>query len=217
MNPFFNFKIAQQYDDYYQTALGKAVDQIEKKLVSKSLKKIPKQEMLELGCGTGHWTKFFSDNGFKVTATDVSPAMLKVAQSKNINAHFLLVNAQKLPFQESSFSVLTAITMLEFVTTPEQVVQEMHRVLQKDGWLMLAVLHKDSIIDKNKKESSVFKNARFFHKKDIEKKFHQFQIVECWQDVYLDENYVLSSNKQANPAFMVVLLQKNSKKIKDKK
>ncbi len=28
------------------------------------------REMLELGCGTGHWTAFFSERGLQVTAVD---------------------------------------------------------------------------------------------------------------------------------------------------
>lgn len=38
--------------------------------------------MLELRCGTGHWTQFFTAFGFQVTAVDNSEAMLEIAKKK---------------------------------------------------------------------------------------------------------------------------------------
>jgi len=60
MNIFEKESAAEQYDRYYETEFGRAIDALEKKEISKYLEKIPRQAMLELGCGTGHWTKFFS-------------------------------------------------------------------------------------------------------------------------------------------------------------
>jgi len=73
-------------------------------------------DMLELVCGTGHWTTFFCEEGFRVTAVDTSEAMLSEAKKKDIGcATFLHADAANLPFADESFSVVASITMLEFV------------------------------------------------------------------------------------------------------
>jgi len=59
MNIFISDAVAQNYDAYYQTKSGRTIDQIEKETIANFLENIPRQAMLELGCGTGHWSEFF--------------------------------------------------------------------------------------------------------------------------------------------------------------
>jgi ubiquinone/menaquinone biosynthesis C-methylase UbiE len=130
-NIFLTPEVASEYDAYYQTETGKTVDNIEKEIVSAHIKKIPKTNWLELGCGTGHWTKFFSESEFQITAVDNSEAMLKIARSKNLeNVQFLNADATRLPFSDGHFSGIVSITMLEFVDDLEKVLNEIDRVLK---------------------------------------------------------------------------------------
>ncbi|MGV8091219.1 MAG: class I SAM-dependent methyltransferase [Mangrovibacterium sp.] len=139
MNLFENHDIAGKYDLYYQTDPGKSVDKIEKALVRKSFDRIFSREMLELGCGTGHWTKFFCDEGFRVTAIDESEAMLEQAGKKDIaNAVFRKADAAHLPFPDQSFSSISSVTMFEFVENVDRVLDEIDRVLQPGGHLRMA-------------------------------------------------------------------------------
>ncbi|MGM0622223.1 MAG: class I SAM-dependent methyltransferase, partial [Bacteroidota bacterium] len=127
-NVFLTPEVASEYDAYYQTETGKTVDNIEKEIVSANLKKLPKTNWLELGCGTGHWTKFFNEGGFQITAVDNSEAMLKIARSKNLeNVQFLNADATRLPFPDARFSGIVSITMLEFVDDLEKVLNEIDR------------------------------------------------------------------------------------------
>ncbi len=76
MNVFSNRLIAEKYDKFYKTIQGKAIDNLEKEIILKHIKGITcREDILELGCGTGHWTEFFCGQGFKVTAIDESEAI----------------------------------------------------------------------------------------------------------------------------------------------
>lgn len=50
------------------------------------LEKQEKKSILELGAGAGHDSKFFSDKGFDVLATDLSPEMIKMCRKRGIPA-----------------------------------------------------------------------------------------------------------------------------------
>ena len=212
MNVFLKKEIAENYDSYYQTEFGGKVDAIEKEIISELLKEIPKEKMLELGCGTGHWTEFFVNQGFNVTGVDISEAMLNIAIGKKLEANLLLANSESLPFEDGSFKSIVSITMLEFVENQDKAVQEMHRVLKPGGYLIMGFLNAESQLGINKDKDETFKNANLLKISGIETKFKQFHLVHIKQGVYLTEEFDIldNSNKISNtpPLFIGVLFQK---------
>ena len=212
MNIFKDQAIAKQYDDYYTTELGLEVDNIEKGIIKDLLSEIPRGKMLELGCGTGHWTDFLVENGFNVDALDASDEMLAVARSKNINAKFSLGISEKLPYHDNSFSLASSFTMLEFVDDPQKVISEIYRVLKPSGWLILGLLHGKSVIGKNKNNDPVFKHASFIYPNQFKTLFSKFKIIKEIGGVHLDAQFKLQDYHHEkltiDPAFIGVLLQK---------
>ena len=212
MNVFLKKDVADNYDSYYQTEFGGKVDAIEKEIISELLKEIPKEKMLELGCGTGHWTEVFIDQGSKVTGIDISEAMLSIARCKNLDADLRMANSESLPFEGESFDSIASITMLEFVESQDKAIQEMFRVLKPNGHLIMGFLNADSQIGINKDKDETFKNANLLKVSEIESKFKQFNILHMKQGVYLNEDFVIldNSNKINNtpPVFIGALFQK---------
>ncbi|MEJ2704735.1 MAG: class I SAM-dependent methyltransferase [Sedimentisphaerales bacterium] len=93
---------------------------------------------MELGCGTGHWSAFFSARGYEVVGIDISERMITIAKSKNIvRSHFQVIDGHCLSFANESFDIAAAITTLEFATDPEGMVAEMARCVRKPGGQML--------------------------------------------------------------------------------
>ncbi len=210
MNVFQNPDVAGRYDDYYQTGFGKKIDQTEKKMFDKLLEEIEKDEMLELGCGTGHWTSYFVEKGFDVIATDVSEPMLNLAKSKDIHAVFEHADSANLPFPNESFNVVASVTMLEFTTNPEKVIDEIYRILKTDGWLLLGCLNKKSVIGLNKENDEVFKNGRFFTLDEIKQLLGKFKIQRIETGVYLKPDFTITDDwTNEEPVFMGILAQKN--------
>lgn len=210
---FLRPDIAKNYDEYYITDFGKKVDSIEQKIISSLINDIPRTEMLELGCGTGHWSEFFAKQGFSVLGVDISEAMLKIARSKNINAEFKIVDSENLPFKDESYQVISSITMLEFVEDQDKVIQEVYRVLKKDGWFILGCLNANSILAKNKEADETFKNANFLTIEDIKTKLEKFKTLQVKFGVYMNSDYTLLDGSenldQIDPVFMGVAVQKH--------
>ncbi len=174
----FDFDVvADAYDQWYETAEGAMYDRLEKKAVSRYLRQNAQgMKLLEVGCGTGHWSQFFSDCGFEVTGVDISESMIKAAQSKNIaNASFQIADGHSLPFKDNSFDVTAAITTLEFVHDAGLVLQEMVRCTRKpSGRLLIGVLNALAKLNRNRQENpeSLYAKARLFSTGQIKKLLH---------------------------------------------
>ena len=213
MSIFFNSNIANNYDSYYETEEGRKIDEIEKNIISELLPIVPDNSMLELGCGSGHWTQFFVEKGFKVTGVDISEAMLDIAKQKNIDAQFMLADCANLPFANNSFSFIATITMLEFVDDIDKVIKEIYRVLKKGGYLVIGSLNADSVIATKKSTDEIFKYAKFMSIADIKAKFNQLQLLQIKSGVYLNHDYSIIDNSTSNinniqPVFIGALFQK---------
>jgi len=186
MNVFENDAAARNYDAYYETQFGKAIDCLEKKAIQQYLEKIPPEPMLELGCGTGHWTEFFSKSGFHVTATDISDAMLSFANIRKIDrVLYQKVDAVDLPFPDQSFGVIATITMLEFISDRSRVFQEIYRVLKSGGWLLVGSLNANSELGKTKDKHKALRHASFLTVSELERFLSRFGLPKISQCAYV--------------------------------
>jgi ubiquinone/menaquinone biosynthesis C-methylase UbiE len=212
MNIFTDKETADNYDAYYQTEAGKAVDKIEKNLFLTLMKNIPRGSLLEVGCGTGHWTEFFADQLFDVTAADSSENMLQIAERKNINAKFLKADAHRLPFDNKSFDAVSALTVMEFVDDRNTVFKEIYRMLKPGGWFILGALNARSEIAKKENRDSVFKHADFMSPETLGKELRMFGFPIINSGVHYSPEFKLldgtAEEKNAEPAFMAAVVRK---------
>jgi len=137
--------MARRYECWYDTPTGRAHDHEQKALVRRFLPSQvkPGDRLLDVGCGTGHWSRFFAAEGFDVLGVDIFPEMIQVARLYDRRrCHFLLADAEELPFQDRSFDVVTAIATIEFVTHPKRAVAEMSRCTRPGGRFIVATLNR---------------------------------------------------------------------------
>ncbi|OHB61731.1 MAG: hypothetical protein A2Y76_00125 [Planctomycetes bacterium RBG_13_60_9] len=169
----FDFgRIADRYDAWYQAPRGAMYDRMEKRAIERLLPPAPNGgKLLEIGCGTGHWSQYFVSRGFEVTGVDVSERMIAVARQKNIaGATFEVADAGRLPIADNTFDVAAAITSLEFVQDSARTVAEMARCVKKmSGTLIVGALNRLSPYNQGKQRnaSSMYASARLFSPDDL--------------------------------------------------
>ncbi len=177
----FDFdRAAGSYDSWYDSTRGKMYDRFEKQAVDRLLAGVSKHgRVLEVGCGTGQWSRYFSDRGFEVTGIDISAEMIKIARQKYIpNSRFAIADGSSLPFDNESFDMAAAITVLEFATGPEKIISEMVRCVKKSkGVLIIGVLNKLNGYNqksKNRPGSIMHSSANYFSPQQIRDLLSQF-------------------------------------------
>ncbi len=160
-NPFTNFAIATENEDQYQADCLRT-DRYIKDLLKRLLKSFSSAcTILEMGCGTGHFTRWFDEQGLQAVGLDFSWPMLE--QAKHLKSPPILQgDALRLPFISASFDLVVLITALEFLPNPNQALNEAIRTA-KQG-LILVVLNAQGRLGRqcNRQEGSIWEVARLF-------------------------------------------------------
>ena len=98
-----------------------------------------KRTLLEIGGGPGHFAAYFRDAGLDVVMTDLSPAMVRLAQAKGLDAR--VMDFLSLDFPPASFDAVFALNCLLHVPAADLpgVLAAIHRVLRPGGLFFYGV------------------------------------------------------------------------------
>lgn len=168
---------AETYDEWCSTPLGSFVDELENEIMKEVAQPKKNEKALDLGCGTGIYSLWLSEQDVIVTGIDISSEMLKKAKSKaedkNQNIEFIKGDIHSLPFPDQTFDLILSNIVLEFVDSPEKVISEGLRVLKQGGRLVIGIIGRHSewakLYEKRGKDKkeSVFFNAHFFDVQEV--------------------------------------------------
>jgi ubiquinone/menaquinone biosynthesis C-methylase UbiE len=166
INPFEAPEVAARYEDWY-SGTGQRADYLEKRLMQKMLRHFPQSSTaLEIGCGTGHFTRWMASLGLTVTGLDISTAMLAEARRSN-GFTYVEGDALQLPFADRAYDLTAVITTLEFVPDPLRALREAVRVAQHG--LLLGVLNRRSLLARSYRASGkpLWQSAHFFSASEL--------------------------------------------------
>jgi ubiquinone/menaquinone biosynthesis C-methylase UbiE len=161
--------IAGRYESWYGTPQGRQADRLEKALLDKLLKRLPEiRTVLEVGCGTGHFSRWLADEGLRAVGLDISSAMLIQARRLEATARicaYVLGDGLALPFPDRSFDLVALITTLEFIPQPEQALAEAGRVARQG--VLVGGLNRHSLLTLRRRWRSlwaptIYDRAHFF-------------------------------------------------------
>jgi SAM-dependent methyltransferase len=160
-NPFDDSALADRYEDWYATE-GRRADILEKRLLGKLLRSFPHaRSVLEVGCGTGHFTRWMAQGGLDAAGLDISESMLDVARRLG-GARYVRGDALALPAADRSYDLTALITTLEFLPDPIRGLAEAVRVARQG--VLLGVLNRWSLMAVRRRASgeAIWRSARFF-------------------------------------------------------
>ena len=109
------------------------------------LRRIPPDciESLEIGCGTGAFSRLLATRSKRVLAIDLSPNMIRVAKARSqdfSNIEFQVADVMKIDFPPDHFDSIVSIATLHHLPT-EEMLSKMKRALKPDGTLIILDLY----------------------------------------------------------------------------
>lgn len=136
---------AAAYDAWYRSPRGHWIGDTEFMLLRRMLGMPEAGTLLDVGCGTGYFSKRFAQAGLAVTGLDPDRAWLSFARHNGAGAQaWVAGGGVALPFASNSFDFVVSVTALCFVAEQRSFLNEMLRVarrrivvgvLNRHGWL----------------------------------------------------------------------------------
>lgn len=147
------------YEAWYHGARGAWIGAREFSLMMHLLQPQPGASLLDVGCGSGYFSRRFAAGGLRVTGLDAAPAMLRFAHERAGGVSYVEGDGQTLPFADGCFDYCAAVTSLCFVTDPTRVLAAMWRVCRRG--LVLGLLNRHSLLYVRKRGRGGYRGARW--------------------------------------------------------
>jgi ubiquinone/menaquinone biosynthesis C-methylase UbiE len=100
------------------------------------------EQVLDVGCGSGFFSKVFSEAGAKVTGVDVGEELLKIAKQNVPTADFRLASADNISFiKNGSVNKVVFVLSLQNISDAAVAIAEASRTLRAGGKLYIVLNH----------------------------------------------------------------------------
>jgi ubiquinone/menaquinone biosynthesis C-methylase UbiE len=95
----------------------------------------------DVGCGTGHITRYLFDKGLNVFGVDISERCIEIARRENPKVRFQVMDMARLDLADESIDGI--VSFYSIIHTPKRLVNvlfsEFSRVLRRDGKILVVV------------------------------------------------------------------------------
>jgi predicted TPR repeat methyltransferase len=136
-------KAYDQWAQSYDEVINPTRD-LDGKAIRSMLEKYAFNNVLELGCGTGKNTMWFSEKAKSVTAVDLSAEMIALAKKKNTsgNIHFIKADINdEWNFATEKFDLISCNLILEHIDNLLPVFYKAADALLENGLFFICELH----------------------------------------------------------------------------
>jgi ubiquinone/menaquinone biosynthesis C-methylase UbiE len=205
----------QAYNDWaaqYDTNLNRTRD-LEARSLRVTLKDLPFENCLEIGCGTGKNTVWLIEKAGQITAVDLSEEMLAKARAKITAPSVTFVQADitaDWTFRDKLYDLVTFSLVLEHIADLSAIFRKVAASLKPCGYVYIGELHpyKQYAGSKARFETSAgtqVVDCFNHHVSDFTELPRQYGLVPVLVNEYFDED-----DRSGVPRILTVVLQKTA-------
>lgn len=139
-------RAAASYDaiaNYQQGTGNQLLNKLKSTLVAKQINK--PLRVLDAGCGTGFFSQKLKNQGYIVTALDLSSGMLDVAKSKDAADEYVCADMESIPVSSAQFDVVFSNLSIQWCESLHGVLSELYRVTKRGGVIVFTTLAENSL------------------------------------------------------------------------
>ncbi|WP_277975805.1 malonyl-ACP O-methyltransferase BioC [Pantoea endophytica] len=96
--------------------------------------------LLDAGCGTGWYSRYWRDRGRTLTALDLSPNMLQTARDQQSAQHYLLGDIDAVPLPDASVDGVWSNLAVQWSSDLHTALQQFLRVTRPGGTVLFSTL-----------------------------------------------------------------------------
>jgi len=193
---YFREEITSTYESWYEGKYKNA-DLQEKSALKKALDWMSAGSLLEVGCGTAHFTRWFEEVGIESYGADLSPLMLNEAKKLWKDAKVVRGESRHLPVRDRCVDTVALITCIEWMPNPELVLAEARRVARRG--IVLGLMNAWSLPTIRRRIQVALGRNPFY------KKAHFYSVREMKsmvEEVFGPSGYEISQRNTVFPRFV---------------
>lgn len=124
---FFQRDLTSTYEQWYEGPYKQA-ELEQKQVLGDLIGSDPRvTTLLEYGCGTSRFTRWWHNLGLEATGTDISPFMIAEAVER-FEGDLVLGHSQLMPYRDDTFDAVAFVTTFEYYPDPVAAIREAARV-----------------------------------------------------------------------------------------
>lgn len=135
---------AHWVDIMNNSRVGRYMDGVEKAIIARHLPDAPLR-VLDLGGGTGRWSRWLAEHQHEQLMFDIEHAALRSFRAHSPGLRVAQADAQYIPTAANVFDAVIAVQIFNFMNDAARFLREAHRVLKPGGLLCITWTNRNSI------------------------------------------------------------------------
>lgn len=141
--------------------------------------------VLDVGCGTGIYTKYLSKRFKFIVCLDLSKSMIQAAHGRNLS-NLIIADAEHLPIRPKTIDLIVSLATLEHLPDPAIVLNQMYNALKESGKTLIMTPNPTSLAVKRRERPDKDQYERFIHPQRLRRLFEA-----CFKPVKYVTAYIL--------------------------
>ncbi|MCX7927089.1 MAG: class I SAM-dependent methyltransferase [Candidatus Omnitrophica bacterium] len=199
-----------------------------REMIIKLCSNLARGKILDIGTGDGEYAKQLYDMGFEVVACDIDNSRFKYLDYLPFRKCDI---TKVLPFADESFDIVLLVEVIEHLRNPYEVLQNIHRVIKPNGFLIISTPNILSI--KSRIRYLLEGNYEYFREPPLEQsrnpkanifnlhifayRYHELEYLLCNSGFKIDEIFTsVYEGYWALPLVPFIVLQTSLKAMRAK-